>query len=474
LADPAFLLKKKPTEIRKLLGQRSRLAQPEENFSRRLDTTKFLAQKQADLSITKSDSSDPVNAASSLTYTLTPSNAGPSTAAGVSVTDTLPAGVTFGTASGSGWTCAEVSGVVTCTRVSMGTGSAPAISITVTAPAEGGTITNNAAVSSSTTDPIPANIAVAETTYVNYIPVVTPPLNPNTNEGESKSFNLGSFADPDGSPWNVDVDWGDSSAHTIFGMSATGPIGAKSHIYAEGPNTYTVTVKVTDSTSLYGSATFQVTVNNVAPTVTITGPTTYSVYPVNTPVPFKGAYTDPGTADSHTARWRFDSITTPVQSVNGGLVSTPYPFTTAGVYQVNLTITDDDFGAGFATTVDGEDAYVVIYDPSADFVTGGGWIDSPAGASTAYPSAIGKANFGFVSKYQKGAKVPTGETEFQFKAGNLNFHSSTYEWLVVSGARAQYKGVGTINGAGNYGFLLTAIDSQINGGGNVDKFRIKI
>ena len=59
---------------------------------------------------------------------------------------------------------------------------------------------------------------------------------------------------------------------------------------------------------------------------------------------------------------------------------------------------------------------------------------------------MGKANFGFVSKYQKGAKVPTGETEFQFKAGDLNFHSTAYEWLVIAGAKAQYKGIGTVNG----------------------------
>ncbi|MBI3328391.1 MAG: hypothetical protein HYZ81_17025 [Nitrospinae bacterium] len=41
-------------------------------------------------------------------------------------------------------------------------------------------------------------------------------------------------------------------------------------------------------------------------------------------------------------------------------------------------------------------------------------------------------------------------------------------------ARAQYKGVGTINGFGPYGFMLTAIDGQISGGGGTDKFRIKI
>ncbi len=109
-----------------------------------------------------------------------------------------------------------------------------------------------------------------------------------------------------------------------------------------------------------------------------------------------------------------------------------------------------------------------------DFVTGGGWIDSPAGAYTIDPSLTGKANFGFVSKYQKGATVPTGSTEFQFKVADLNFHSDTYQWLVISGARARYKGNGTINGTGNYGFMLTAIDGQISGGGGTDKFRIKI
>jgi len=75
---------------------------------------------------------------------------------------------------------------------------------------------------------------------------------------------------------------------------------------------------------------------------------------------------------------------------------------------------------------------------------------------------------------EKGATVPTGQTEFQFKAGALNFKSAAYEWLVVSGSRAPYKGQGTINGAGDYGFLLTAIDGELNGGGGTDRFRMKI
>ena len=45
---------------------------------------------------------------------------------------------------------------------------------------------------------------------------------------------------------------------------------------------------------------------------------------------------------------------------------------------------------------------------------------------------------------------------------------------MIAGARAQYKGTGTINGSGEYGFLLTVIDGQIPGGNGVDRFRIKI
>lgn len=117
---------------------------------------------------------------------------------------------------------------------------------------------------------------------------------------------------------------------------------------------------------------------------------------------------------------------------------------------------------------------LAVYDASGGFVTGGGWIQSPAGAYAADPELTGKANFGFVSKYLPGANLPSGETQFRFQAAGLDFKSTAYEWLVISGARAQFKGSGTINGDGDYRFLLTAIDGQQPGGGGVDKFRIRI
>jgi hypothetical protein len=111
----------------------------------------------------------------------------------------------------------------------------------------------------------------------------------------------------------------------------------------------------------------------------------------------------------------------------------------------------------------------VICDPTAGFVTGNGWIDSPAGAYKDDPSLTGRATLGFVSKYQKGATVPAGNTEVQFKAGSLNFRSGSYDSLVITGSDyAQFKGTGTINGAGTYKFEVWARDAVS------DTFRIRI
>lgn len=219
-------------------------------------------------------------------------------------------------------------------------------------------------------------------------------------------------------------------------------------------------------------------VNN-PPVVTITGPASGSIYAVGTPVSFTGTFTDDA-GDTHTAAWHFDSITQSATVVEPsgstpGTANTTHTFTVPGVYNVSLTVTDNGNLSGTATTVNNLPAFIVVYDPNGGWVTGGGWINSPAGAFAPMPSLTGKATFGFVSKYQNGATVPTGSTEFQFKAGGLNFKSTSYDWLVISGGKkAQYKGTGTINGDGNYRFMLTCIDGQQSGGGGVDKFRIRI
>ncbi len=91
----------------------------------------------------------------------------------------------------------------------------------------------------------------------------------------------------------------------------------------------------------------------------------------------------------------------------------------------------------------------------------------------------GKANFGFNAKYKNGKNNTNevdGNTNFQFRAGDLHFKSSAHDdmSLVISGKKATYTGTGTVNGTGNHTFRLIAYDGDANGGGEPDKFRIRI
>jgi len=210
------------------------------------------------------------------------------------------------------------------------------------------------------------------------------------------------------------------------------------------------------------------------------GPVTYDVMAAPNPAPIGETITLTATIDDTDTGG--SNIASAEYSLNGGITwvsmsafdsafDSPVEEVTATIVSFTESQVVEIFVHGTDTADNtGEPGHVLlaVYDPTAGFVTGGGWINSPAGAYTADPVLTGKATFGFVSKYKKGATVPTGNTEFQFKAGDLNFHSDSYDWLVIAGDKAKYKGTGTINGAGEYGFMLTATD------GDPDLFRIKI
>jgi uncharacterized repeat protein (TIGR01451 family) len=86
-----------------------------------------------------------------ITYTVQVTNAGPSSASAVTVTDNLPAGLTFVSATGAGWSCSFSAPTVSCTRPTLSVGAAPAIQIVATAPVTPGlALTNTASVTSAT------------------------------------------------------------------------------------------------------------------------------------------------------------------------------------------------------------------------------------------------------------------------------------------------------------------------------------
>lgn len=108
---------------------------------------------QADLIMAKNPVGEAV-AGGSTSYELVVTNDGPSQASDLVVTDPTPAGLTFQSAAGDGWACAEAPvGTLRCTRSSLDPGAGPPITVTYgIAAGLTGDIVNRAAVASSTPD----------------------------------------------------------------------------------------------------------------------------------------------------------------------------------------------------------------------------------------------------------------------------------------------------------------------------------
>jgi len=120
----------------------------------------------ADLAIAKAAFPDPVTLDSPLTYTLTVTNQGPGSASGVTVTDVLPFGVTFVSATPTQGTCAEAAGTVTCALGGLALAGGATVTIVVI-PTTEGFLLNTATVAATEPDPdLADNTASVQTTAV--------------------------------------------------------------------------------------------------------------------------------------------------------------------------------------------------------------------------------------------------------------------------------------------------------------------
>ena len=137
----------------------------------------------ANLSISKAPSfptaiAGTITPSAQLTYTILVTNNGPSPAANVVVTDVLPAGLTFVSATGSGWSCGNSGQTVTCTVSSLNVGAAPAIQIVASAPVTPGLVLNNTAVVSSDTypgTPVNSNVVSVKVQFRAFLPIARRP-----------------------------------------------------------------------------------------------------------------------------------------------------------------------------------------------------------------------------------------------------------------------------------------------------------
>ena len=317
-----------------------------------------------------------------------------------------------------------------------------AISATVT---DGSNATANAAASVSVTNvaPLFAGAALSATAV---------------NENGSVTL-TGTFTDPGTADTHVlTVNWGDGSAASLVAITGGARSFSLSHQYIDDNPTgtpsdvYAIMLMVADDEGDAATTGTAVTVNNAAPAITATsGPT--AALTLGAAATVNVSYTDAGSLDTHTATFTWDDGSTSTATCAAGTCSATHTFAAAGVYGVSVTVADDDTGSA-STTFN----YVIVTDPSAGAVTGGGWIES----------AAGRATFNLGARYHNGAATPTGNTQLKINATKFDFSATSYDWLVVSGANAQYRGTGTVNGAGNYGFLVTVAD------GATDKLRVRI
>jgi uncharacterized repeat protein (TIGR01451 family) len=139
----------------------------------------------ADLALTMSDRPDPVFLGDDLTYTLAVTNHGPNVANAITLTNTLPAGVSFISAVLGQGSCGRVGNDVICNLGTLNSGAGLSVALLVR-PLSPGFATNIARVSSQTIDATPANNAATQTTrvltssgtFANVSPVLTPVLGP--------------------------------------------------------------------------------------------------------------------------------------------------------------------------------------------------------------------------------------------------------------------------------------------------------
>jgi uncharacterized repeat protein (TIGR01451 family) len=231
----------------------------------------------ADLSITKVAAT--AFAVDNLaSYTLTVRNNGPQSATGtITVTDVLPAGLTSFTASGTGWTCSNSSGTITCTLPGPLAINTNAAAITVTGTvgsAAAPNVSNTATVSNPTFDPTAANNSSTAATPVLYIKL-------------DKSYTLGGPAPKPG----TDI------TYTI----------AFSNLGAAAVQTLTIVDMVPYNTDFkVGSATFSY---GTTPTINYSAAARTPIDPAPVPSPFT-LYTPPGAPGTYDTqlnwvRWSF-------------------------------------------------------------------------------------------------------------------------------------------------------------------------
>jgi choice-of-anchor A domain-containing protein/RHS repeat-associated protein len=156
-------------------------------------------------------------------------------------------------------------------------------------------------------------------------------------EGAAYTLTLNPGNDPgDDSVSGWTINWGDGNIETLTGNPSTA-----THVYADGNNTYQISAIATDEDGDYNSNTLNLSVMNVAPTVTLTGAATVDA---NQPYSLTlNAGNDPGSdsVTSWTINWG-DGSTPQVVTATGNTLTITHTYTSVGSNTISASATDED------------------------------------------------------------------------------------------------------------------------------------
>jgi len=454
---------------------------PGNNTSNTVDTT---VTEDVQVTISKTfDSATAKAGTSGHAFTISVTNSGASDADHVTVSDIVDSRLTVTAVASGDFACGAVSQTINCTLAHLAAGSTKSVTVTYSVgPVNAATVSNTASVTSDEVPAKPATASVAIIQRETSTTVNCSPANVVVNQATQctatvTDTDIGTKYSPTGS-----VTFTGSGGQGTFSAGScalTAPTGTSSSCTvtytptgASGPRTIVASY---DASGLHrassGSATVQV--NKRATTTSIN--CVPLVNSINTTSTCTATVVDIEAAGSKLAPAGTVTFTKDgLPAGSCGLVASASKLDTSAC-SVTLTSTSAAVyvmvasysGSTVHLASTSSTLPVVFYDPSAGFVTGGGYINHIAGM---YPTgAPDKANFGFVAQYKRGATIPTGETEFQYKPAGINFHSTSYDYLVVNATKAQYQGLGTVNRVAGYSFQVS-----VNDGGNIDTFHIKI
>ncbi|HEY6168161.1 MAG TPA: Calx-beta domain-containing protein, partial [Verrucomicrobiae bacterium] len=193
----------------------------------------------ADIAVGKTASAGSIVAGSNLTYTISVTNRGPNAASDVLLTDPLPIGVSFVSATNSAGSCSNLNGTVVCNLGTMSSGAVASTTIIVTATTSG-TVTNTCTASARTPDPNAANNSGSVVTTVLPAPPVAAflggplaglrPLTVNFTDSSggvitSRFWNFGSGSTTNTAATNVAFTYNSAGTNTVS-LTVSGPGGS--------------------------------------------------------------------------------------------------------------------------------------------------------------------------------------------------------------------------------------------------------